>query len=347
VFLTDGGQSPDVVLERLVAFIDAARTSLDIAIYDAHLDDGAGGRVITALDEAEARGVKVRAVYNDEHRRAVPVPPPPTGPSTLASLAAAIPSTAIPGIPDLMHNKYMVRDGDTVWTGSTNWTIDSWTGMENVIVVVPSADLAAAFTQDFEQLWTRRHVEGTGGFDDEPAHVTFAGEPLTVRALFAPGRGRAIGHLVGRRIATARARVRICSPVLTSGPILSTLAEVLDDAQSDVLVTLDGPQMREVMAQWERDGRAAWKRPLVERILASGRVALKRSRPFQAGPPRDYMHAKVVVCDDIVLTGSYNLSHSGEMNAENLLEIQSTPFADDCAGFCERVHARYAAKAPG
>jgi phosphatidylserine/phosphatidylglycerophosphate/cardiolipin synthase-like enzyme len=54
------------------------------------------------------------------------------------------------------------------------------------------------------------------------------------------------------------------------------------------------------------------------------------------------MHAKVVVCDDVVLTGSYNLSHSGEMNAENLLEIESAHFADECAAFCEQVHARYA-----
>jgi len=54
------------------------------------------------------------------------------------------------------------------------------------------------------------------------------------------------------------------------------------------------------------------------------------------------MHAKVVVADDVVLTGSYNCSHSGEFNAENLIEVRSAPFADRCAAFCEQVHARYA-----
>ena len=54
------------------------------------------------------------------------------------------------------------------------------------------------------------------------------------------------------------------------------------------------------------------------------------------------MHAKIVVCDDWVLTGSYNCSHSGEMNAENLLEIHDPALADQCAAFCEQVHARYA-----
>ena len=54
-----------------------------------------------------------------------------------------------------------------------------------------------------------------------------------------------------------------------------------------------------------------------------------------------------VVCDDVVCTGSYNLSHSGEMNAENLLEIRSRGFADLCATFCESVHQRYSAGGAG
>ncbi len=336
-FLTDGGQPASSVLDRLIAFVDAAHTTLDLAVYDAHLEGAADDRLINALDGAEARGVRVRAVYNNDAKA------PVTGPSLLARLAAAVPSTAIPGVPDLMHHKYVVRDGDTVWTGSANWTEDAWSRMENLIVTIPSADLAAAYTEDFEQLWQQKHVIGTGTFDDQPARLTYKGEPLAVRALFAPGRGRSIGHLVARRIAQATTRVRICSPVVTSGPILSTLAEVLDDQRCDTRITVDGPQMHEAVEQWERDGRASWKLPLVERVRASGRVAEKHSRPYAAGPPHDYMHAKIAVCDDIVLTGSYNLSHSGELNAENLLEITSRPFAEACAQFCEQVYDRYRA----
>jgi len=340
VFLTDGGQPGAALLERLLAFIDAARTSLDIAVYDAHLEGGDVDRLVGALDRAEARGVRVRAIYNDDHPRHAAVPPP-TGPSVLARLASAVPSTAIPGVPDLMHDKYMIRDADTVWTGSTNWTDDAWSRMENVVVTIPSADLAAAYTRDFEQLWQKKHVIGTGTFDDEPASLSYGGAPLTVRALFSPGRGRTLGHLVARRIGQASRRIRICSPVITSGPILSTLAEVLDDHRCDTTATVDGPQMREALEQWSADGRASWKVPLVERVRASGRVAEKPSRPYQAGPPHNYMHAKVVVCDDITLLGSYNLSHSGEMNAENVVEIVNAPFADACATFCEQVHSRY------
>ena len=258
----------------------------------------------------------------------------------LAQLAAAVPAKAIPGVPDLMHHKYVVRDGADVWTGSTNWTTDSWTRQENVLITLRSSDLAAAYSQDFEWLWTKGEVEGSGRFDDQVATMTFEGGAITARALFSPGRGRAMGQLVARRLAEAKRRIRICSPVLTSAPILGTLAEILDDRRCDARVVIDGTQMDQAVANWHRDGRASWKVPLFDEGPAAGVLAEKHSTPWPASP-HDYMHAKVVVADDVVLTGSYNCSHSGEFNAENLLEIRSAAFANQCGAFVDEVHARY------
>src|SRR3974377_536147 len=61
--------------------------------------------------------------------------------------------------------------------------------MENVVVTIPSADLAAAYTRDFEQLWQKKHVIGTGTFDDEPAPLPHAGAPLHPRPPPPPLRG--------------------------------------------------------------------------------------------------------------------------------------------------------------
>jgi phosphatidylserine/phosphatidylglycerophosphate/cardiolipin synthase-like enzyme len=99
--------------------------------------------------------------------------------------------------------------------------------------------------------------------------------------------------------------------------------------------------MREVLQLWRSDGRGGWKIPLFEQLRRSDRLAGKRSTPYAPGSLHDFMHAKLIVCDDVVLTGSYNCSHSGEMNAENLLEIRNRPFADECARFVEAVFARY------
>jgi len=57
----------------------------------------------------------------------------------------------------------------------------------------------------------------------------------------------------------------------------------------------------------------------------------------------DYMHAKVTVADDTVFVGSFNLSHSGEMNAENVVELQDAQIAERLAAFVDDVRARYPA----
>jgi phosphatidylserine/phosphatidylglycerophosphate/cardiolipin synthase-like enzyme len=55
------------------------------------------------------------------------------------------------------------------------------------------------------------------------------------------------------------------------------------------------------------------------------------------------MHAKITVADDVVFVGSYNLSHSGEENAENVLEILDPELADRMAAFIDNIRSRYPA----
>jgi phosphatidylserine/phosphatidylglycerophosphate/cardiolipin synthase-like enzyme len=53
------------------------------------------------------------------------------------------------------------------------------------------------------------------------------------------------------------------------------------------------------------------------------------------------MHAKVVVADDVVFLGSFNLSRSGERNAENVLELHDPSLADALAAFVDEVRSKY------
>jgi phosphatidylserine/phosphatidylglycerophosphate/cardiolipin synthase-like enzyme len=54
------------------------------------------------------------------------------------------------------------------------------------------------------------------------------------------------------------------------------------------------------------------------------------------------MHAKVTVADDIVFLGSYNLSRSGELNAENVVELESPELAERLAAFVDDTRRLYA-----
>src|SRR5581483_8646334 len=124
--LTDGGQPAAETANALAGFLGEAQTTLDIAVYDFHLPPDLNEIVCGALRAAAARNVAVRLAYNVDHPGDVPVPAPPrTDPDAMESLP--FPTAAIPGVPDLMHHKYVIRDGSTLWTGSTNWTGDSWT----------------------------------------------------------------------------------------------------------------------------------------------------------------------------------------------------------------------------
>jgi phosphatidylserine/phosphatidylglycerophosphate/cardiolipin synthase-like enzyme len=334
---TDGGQTAEAVAERVAAWVGAARRTLDLALYDVRLPDDVGERVAGAIKDAAARGVAVRIAFNQDERPADEEPgerpffpaPPHTEPHVLETLG--VPVKPIPGWRDLMHHKYVVRDGEAVWTGSMNWTLDSFTRQENVVATLGSPAVAAAFTRNFEQLWETRRVGDSGDFDSAPADG--------VRPWFCPGRGPELSHRIAKRIGAARRRVRIASPLLTAGPILGTLAEVVEEERVDVAGICDATQVEQVFRQWEDNPRSRWKGPLLERSLVIFHG--KRSTPYAPGAVHDYMHAKVTVADDTVFLGSFNLSRSGETNAENVLEIADAPLAERMAAWIDGLRERY------
>jgi phosphatidylserine/phosphatidylglycerophosphate/cardiolipin synthase-like enzyme len=331
--LVDGGQPAERTAQALAEFVAAAERSLEIAIYDVRLPDPLAATVSGALEDAARRGVAVRLAYNADYPEDTPpVPPPPrTDPGLLESLP--FPTAAIPGVPDLMHHKYVIRDGTSLWTGSTNWTADSWTREENVVVTVDSAGLAARYREDFEQLWKSRDVRKTGKVDSSPVDG--------IRPWFCPGRGEKLAHRIAKAIGTARRRVRIASPVISSGPILGTLAQVASDGKVDLAGVVDLTQIEQVLRQWHDNGNASWKEPLLRRSLTRAPFSGKRSTPYSPGSVHDYMHAKVTVADDVVFVGSFNLSHSGEENAENVLEIADAGLAAELAAYIDRIRDAY------
>jgi phosphatidylserine/phosphatidylglycerophosphate/cardiolipin synthase-like enzyme len=331
--LIDGGQPAEQTAHALAEFFAAAKQTLEIAVYDVNLPPELVDIVGGALREAHQRGVAVRLAYNLDHAKDVPVPPPPiTNLEAMEKLP--FPAEPIPGVPDLMHHKYVVRDAASVWTGSTNWTADAWTREENVIVTLDSPPVAAHYLADFEQLWTTRDVSRSGKVDTAPV----AGG---IRTWFCPGRGDKLAHRIAKAIGSAQRRVRIASPVISSAPILGTLAQVASDGKVDLAGAVDATQIAEVLQQWHENGNAEWKVPLLRTTLTRAPFSGKVTTPYAPGSVHDYMHAKVTVADDTLFLGSFNLSHSGEMNAENVLELQDPALADRLAAFVDEIRGRY------
>jgi phosphatidylserine/phosphatidylglycerophosphate/cardiolipin synthase-like enzyme len=336
--LTDGGQAAETVAERAAEWLAGARESLDLALYDIRLPGRAGDLVAGALRAAAARGVTVRIAYNeDDPAQARLFPPPPdTVPELLGRTGAQV--RGIPGVPDLMHHKYAVRDGEAVWTGSANWTLDSWSRQENVLATVEHPVIAAAYGRNFGELWQGGEVDGTGAWDMGDAGL---------RAWFTPGRGPELSQRIAKRLGQAQRRIRIASPVLTAGPVIGTLAEIAAEGRVDTAGVSDAPQVAQVFQQWAGNPNSRWKGPVLAGILRGLEWSGKPSRPWYPGSDlHDFMHAKVTVADDTVFLGSFNLSRSGELNAENVLEIEDAGLADRMAAFVDEVRGRYPRLAP-
>jgi phosphatidylserine/phosphatidylglycerophosphate/cardiolipin synthase-like enzyme len=328
------------VAQRLASFLDGASRTLDVAIYDLRLEQSPATTLLNSFDAAVKRGVTVRLMFNQDHALAIPVPPPPEIDWAFVDRlkGAGVQTKPVPGVPDLMHHKYVIRDGASVLTGSTNWTNDSWNREENVMFTVDSGEVAVDYASNFQGLWDRPIVAISGRVSSPWSTLA---DGTRVRPYFCPGRSLKLVHAMSRSIASAEKRIRVCSPVITSGPILGTLAEVAAQSKVHIAGVYDATQMDEVQRQWSTQPGAAWKIAAFHSITAAARFGAKRSTPYAVGTVHDFMHAKILVADDYVYAGSFNLSHSGESNAENVIQIESQAIADVCTAYIDRVAARY------
>jgi phosphatidylserine/phosphatidylglycerophosphate/cardiolipin synthase-like enzyme len=109
------------LVNRLIGFIDRTESSLDCAIYDLRHPE-----ILAALRRVVDRGQKVRLLYDAGRAKtgAVAADPKPAGtakPIATAGLSAQAIAFVEHG--HLMHDKFLIRDGDSVWTGSANFTV--------------------------------------------------------------------------------------------------------------------------------------------------------------------------------------------------------------------------------
>ena len=326
--------------QRIASFLDGATKSLDVALYDLRLEEAPGTTLLNSFTGAVKRGVAVRLIFNQDHAQTIPVPPPPEIDWAFVDRlrAVGVHIKPVPGVPDLMHHKYVVRDGGAVLTGSANWTNDSWNREENVVLTVESGEIAAEYAVNFQGLWDNPIVAASGRVSSPWSTLA---DGMRVRPYFCPGRSLKLVHAMSRSIASAQKRIRVCSPVITSGPILGTLAEACEQGRVDIAGVYDATQMDEVQRQWGTNGGAAWKIAAFKTVIAAAKFGAKRSTPYAVGTVHDFMHAKILVADEYVYMGSFNLSHSGESNAENVIQVESQPIAEMCASYIDRVAARY------
>jgi phosphatidylserine/phosphatidylglycerophosphate/cardiolipin synthase-like enzyme len=342
------------VASRIAGFIDEARATIDIAIYDFHLHDEAARIVTKALRSQARTGVVIRIAYDhatDPGGDAIPAASPPhleadkKAPGTdsfVRSFADVAQVKGITGYRALMHNKYIVRDAGTihaaVCTGSSNYTNDSWGLQENNFLFLRSQELSSYYARDFASLWSSGKISESTGHG-LTGTVSVSSVPVTVA--FTPGESPAIVKEIVGAITNARHRLYVASVVLSSGPILAALSEGIDRGLP-LAGLYDGPQMDQVERQWQAAHVGADKVNTWQKVAS--RLVRKNSIPFdryQPNQPHNFMHNKLVIADDIVVTGSFNLSNHAMGNAENVVLIRNEELAKRYAEYLERLIVNY------
>lgn len=139
--------APAENLEKIdVALIDAARREIDIAAYV--LTDWP---VMQALTRAADRGVHLR-IYLDSAQLAE------REPSRVFQDLAATPGVEIrvkPAKKPPMHLKAYEIDGRLLRTGAANLSASGLKQQDNDLIVIESAEAAAAFKRNFEAIWIK------------------------------------------------------------------------------------------------------------------------------------------------------------------------------------------------
>jgi phosphatidylserine/phosphatidylglycerophosphate/cardiolipin synthase-like enzyme len=290
---------------QLVAFINSAQKTVDIAVYDFDLEN-----VANALSKAAARGVRVRMVTDTDTL---------TNENPKVQKAFDILRQAkIPIVDDqrgpIMHDKFVVGDGAAVWTGSWNFTDGDTYRLNNNAIRIVSRQLAQNYTVEFEKMFAQRSFGPSKPAGGTEPLVTLQG--VRIENYFAPEDGVA-GKITGR-LDQAQQSIHFMAFSFTSDAIGNAM---LARAKAGVSVA----------GVFEKTGSETQYSEF-GKMRKAGLDVLQDGNPF-------VMHHKVIIIDGrTVIFGSYNFSNNADRdNDENLLIVDDPALAQAFEAEFQRV----------
>lgn len=276
----------DLILAEDIA---SARQSIAVAAYDFDLET-----VADALLEAWTRGVEVRLVTDSDN-----VDEP-----AIWRLDRA----GVPVVEDnrsaSMHHKFVVLDGEVVWTGSWNLTENGTYRNDNNAVRIMSSILAENYLVEFDEMYEGREFGPTSPSNTPNPDLTLrdpvTGEWVEVENYFSPEDGAAERLLA--LVEDARSSVRFLAFSFTD----DELGEAVKRQSEKGLVVQGVFEARGSDTEYSEYRMMRDAHPPLD-VLTDG-------NPY-------IMHHKVFILDEeTVILGSHNFTESAdESNDENLL----------------------------
>jgi phosphatidylserine/phosphatidylglycerophosphate/cardiolipin synthase-like enzyme len=292
--------NPDVIAgsieEKLIQLINSAQVSIHIASFEFNLTP-----VAQALIEAKDRGVDVKWMADDKNGLEYDNQP---GRGQFAMLAAAgIELKDDAGRTALMHNKFWIFDGQAVWTGSTNITVNGIFKQNNNVILIRSKEIAYIYEREFQELWGGQfgpRAPSTVGnqwaiLDGSPVQVLFSAEDKAVSNLIA-------------LVNDAKISIRFLAFSFTDYPLAQAM---IDRAKAGV----------DLKGIYETFGSNSPNSEL-KTFWCAG-------LPVRQDGNGSFLHDKIIIIDNtIVATGSLNYSSSADdENEENVVIVDNAEIA--------------------
>lgn len=297
---TDTSPGVTALEQALLARINGAVSSIDATLYDFNRSS-----VRDALLAAKQRGVTVRVVTDNETRH---------DNATYIPYYAALESAGIPIVDDntnsgIMHDKYMIFDGQVVWTGSTNYTDNDFTLNHNNSLVFTSTAMAEVYLSDFAQMFAGQFM---GAKTPTAKTIDYNGTPVEI--YMAPQDDPLTAIIDEVNAATTSVNFAIFF--------------FTDDGLRDALIAA---KQRGVTVQGLWDALGAANSFSEDEILCAAGI------PVKIENTSGKMHNKFMVIDagnvaGRVVTGSLNWTGSGnDSNSENTLVVHNPDVASQYA----------------
>ncbi|WP_309641498.1 phospholipase D-like domain-containing protein [Flavobacterium sp.] len=304
--------------DKLITYINACQSTLDIAIYNSYSSSVASG-IAGAINAAYNRGVQVRVIYDGS-----------TSSIMISLLNVNIPRLASPTAVEygIMHNKFVIfdaHDADAnrpyVWTGSTNWTTSQIDGPDrNSVILLQDQALALGYTIEFEEMWGSNTMTpnatlsrfGPYKTDNTPHTYNLGGK--IVNNYFSPSDGT--NAKIVTAIYSANTDIDIATMLITRSSLSNAIISRYNSGVTNVNVVVD------------------------QEVVTGNQIA-----NLQAGLPANHaveyssggiMHHKFMVVDNFnsasdpqVVVGSHNWSTAAETkNDENTLIVHNANIAN-------------------
>ena len=285
---------------RLLSEIDNSNSTIDIALY--------GYRevpeITSALKRAKSRGVRIRYVYDSLYDTSRNYYPDNEVIEKLASSYRSDRSSSQTLSNMLMHNKFLIFDNKTVYTGSMNLSSTGTSGFDiNSIIIIKSKEVANLYTKEFEQMLN-------GKFHTEKNIFTtnrkFLLDNSEIEIYFSP-KDKPTNRIL-ELIKNAKTYIYIPTFLITHNEIATELINA-HNRGVDVRIIIDA--------------NSVTTRNTKHSQLRKSGIMLKTEN--YAGK----LHAKTMIIDDTYfVSGSMNFSNSGaNKNDENLVIIKDKDIA--------------------